>query len=100
MNTTKFDYDDIRKHVEAVQNDIAKREKKIELLDPLLTGTCVRCGQPLIDINQPLKMCSQCLRDTGHDVYEMSKRKRKAQEKNKKMPARHVLHINQIKTIG
>lgn len=97
---SNFDWDDVKRNIEKTQNELAKRERKIEVVDPILIGVCVRCGDPLVDRDNPLRMCSKCLRDTGHDVYEMDKKKRKVQAKGKKMSGRHVLHIDQIKVLG
>lgn len=97
MNTNShFTIDDIQKHIEAVQNDIAKRENKVEILNPLIVGACVGCGAPLIDLSDPMHMCSKCKEQVERNRYQLDKKKRAAQAKGKKMRNKHVLHINQI----
>lgn len=92
----RFTIDDIQRHVEAVQNDIAKRETKIQLLNPLVIGACVGCGGPLIDRDDPMHMCSKCKDKVERDRYQLDKKKRAAQAKGKKMRNKHVIHVNQV----
>jgi len=95
-----FSIDDVRKHVEAVQNDIAKKESRIEIVSPLLIGACVSCGKPLEDPGDPSHLCVKCKEKVNRELYKFKKKKRKAQSSNKKMSGRMVLHVNQIHQIG
>ena len=98
---THFTLDDIRRHVEAVQNDIAKKEHRIELVDPMLIGACVGCGTPLVDaMNNPYHMCPKCQDEVGRAQLQLQKKKLEAKRKGKKMSNKMVVHIDQIKVLG
>jgi hypothetical protein len=99
-NTQSFTIDDIQRHVEAVQNDIAKKEHRIELMNPLLIGACVSCGGTLLDKSDPAHMCHDCKENINRELYEFEKKKRKAQVKGKKMSNRNVIHISTIRPLG
>lgn len=99
-NSQTFTIDDIVRNMEKVQNEIAKKESRIEMVNPLLIGACIGCGVPLIDKDDPSHMCADCKTSVHKSLYQLEKKKRKAMANNKKMSNKHVIHIGQLEPLG
>lgn len=92
-----FTIEDIQRHVDKVEEDMRKNERTIELLNPLLIGTCIGCGTTLLDPNDPTRTCPECRRKIEQDLQEFQRKKREAQRKGKKMDGRFCITTDQLR---
>lgn len=67
-------------------------------MDRMNSGSCVSCGNPLIEINE-WQLCSDCTNMVERNLYEGAKLKRKKETRPEVLGKRKFIHPCQLKAV-
>lgn len=68
-------------------------------MDRMDSGVCVKCGMPLIDLNNPRQLCSACTDSVERSLYEWRKPNRKKERRPEVLGKRKHIHPCQLKIV-